>query len=359
MLTNLANISFPGFADKRRENSAVDAPRIAIIGCGAIAELFYLPAIAKHPAILERLILVDRNEGRAQAVASAFDVRDYLCDYHEILNEVDAAIVAVPHHLHHSVSMDFLVKGVHVLCEKPLAVTTVEAREMVAQAQESGVTLCVNNTRRLFPSFLKVKELLSTGAIGRPLSIKYFQGREFTWQAASEFRFNSKTSRTGVLIDEGAHVLDAICWWLGEKPKLICCENDSFGGIEAVTVVKFEHNQCFGEIKLSWLSKLQNRYIITGELGVIEGGVKDWRVVNVTSKPGAKKRMKLKCKEKNAHEFANRLVDNFLDVVGEGQKPLIPASDVIASIEWIEECYRAATRFSMPWYEALEVPDGK
>jgi len=292
---------------------------------------------------------------RAQRLASEFNVRTWLCDYHEILDKVDGVIVATPHDLHYSISMDFLMKGVHVLCEKPLAVSTAEAKEMVAQAEKSGVTLSVNNTRRLLPAYSKVRELLSNGAIGRPLSIKYLECIKFSWPS-SGFRFNWKTSRGGVLLDAGAHVLDIICWWLGDKPKLISCENDSFGGSEAITSIKFEHNKCFGEVKLNWLSSLQSNYMIVGELGVIEGDVFDYWTVNVTSKSGAKKRIELD-KEKDTLELKSKIVDNFLDVVSKGQEPLIPAGDVIPSIEWIEECYRTATKFSMPWFEKLEVPD--
>lgn len=338
-------------ADRVRKASLGNAPRIAVIGCGAIVESYYLPAIAKYPSVLERLVLVDSNEARAQKAACAFNVHNYVCDYHEILNEVDAAIIAVPHHLHYRISMDFLIKGVHVLCEKPLAVSSVEAKEMVAQAEKSGVTISVNNTRRLFPSYPKIKELVSAGTIGNLLSLKYFDGEDFRWPTASGFYFNSETSPKGVLLDRGAHVLDAICWWLGGKPKLLSCETDSFGGPEAVASIEFEHNNCSGQVRLSWLSKLQNTYKIIGELGVIEGGIEEWGKVTVTFRCGKTKKIKLESEEENYNDFGNRVVTNLLGVVSKGEKPIIPASEVIPSIELIEECYSIASRFNMPWYE--------
>lgn len=344
---------------KTRKETLDNVPRIAIIGCGAFTESAYLPAIAKHPSVLERLVLVDSNKERAKGVASAYDVHDYLCDYNDILNEVDAAIVAVPNYIHYGISMDFLLKGVHVLCEKPLAVSAFDAKEMVAQAEKSGVTLCVNNTRRLHPVYLKVKELISNGTIGLPMSIKYFQGWKITGSMASGFRFNWKQPSTGVLMDVGAHVLDIICMWLGGKPKLISCLNDSFGGIDAVTAVTFEHKQCYGEVKLSWLSKLQNYYTVVGELGTIEGKIDEYASFTINYKSGKTEKIKIKCKEKVYNDFVIKIVTNFIDVVCKGAKPLIPASDVIPSIEWIEECYTVATRFNMPWNETLEVPYGK
>lgn len=343
--------------ENANEPSERKVPRIALVGCGAIAESLYLPAISRHPSVMERLIVADSNKARAQRVASRFNVRAWLADYKEVLSEVDGAIVAVPHNLHYLISMDFLRKGAHVLCEKPLAVSGAEAKEMVAQARESGVTLSVNCSRRLFPSYSKVKDLLSSGIIGRPLSLNHIEGFTYNWPSASGFRFNRESSNGGVLLDTGAHVLDTICWWLESKPKLISCESDSFGGSEGVIRIKFEHNGCFGEIKLNWLSRLKSNYTIVGERGVIEGDVFDYWAVNITSNSGAKKRIKLSAEEKDTYELRSKIVDNFLDVVGKGEEPLIPASEVVPSIEWIEECYGAATRFSMPWLRSLVLPD--
>ncbi|MEW5961101.1 MAG: Gfo/Idh/MocA family oxidoreductase, partial [Chloroflexota bacterium] len=129
------------------------SPRIAVIGCGAITEWFYLPALARHPSVLQKLILVDRDEARAQKLARQFNVQRCLADYHEVLDEVDGAIIAVPTHFHYPIAMEFLVRGIPILCEKPLAETAVKAREMVAQAQKSGVALATNYTRRLYASY--------------------------------------------------------------------------------------------------------------------------------------------------------------------------------------------------------------
>jgi predicted dehydrogenase len=136
-----------------------NTPRIAIVGCGAFTEVFYLPALAHHPEILKEAILVDNNEERLKKLALKFHVAEYHKDYHKVLDKVDGAIVAVPHQFHYPISMDFLKKGVHVLCEKPLADSPDKASEMVDQAARSGVTLSANHTQRLFPANIKIKEL--------------------------------------------------------------------------------------------------------------------------------------------------------------------------------------------------------
>jgi predicted dehydrogenase len=341
-------------------SSAKTTPRIAIIGCGAIAEMFYLPALAKYPSVLRNSILIDPNEVRAKQLAAKFQANKYLVDYHDILNErIDGAIIAAPSYLHFPIAMDFLATGVNVLCEKPLAESADEAREMVEQAWKTGAIILTNYQRRLYTSNLKVKELLTDRTLGEPLSIQYLEGEEFRWPTASGFYFNTKVSSRGVLLDRGAHVLDLIYWWLGEKPKLLSSQNDSFGGCEAVAHIKFEHKKCIGEVKLSLLGKLPCVFTIKCEAGTVEGDVYDFKSVILTSNSGRKKRLKLKSKEKYYTDFGHTIVSNFLDVISKGKKPLISGADVLESLKWIDECYGAASRFKMPWYETPETFNGR
>ena len=81
-----------------------------------------------------------------------------------------------------------------------------------------------------------------------------------------------------------------ICWWLGGKPTVISSRNDSFGGAEAVAHVQFEHNQCVGEVKLSWLSKFPSRFMVRCEAGTVEGEIYDYQSVIEKSASGRKRR---------------------------------------------------------------------
>jgi predicted dehydrogenase len=331
---------------------AAGTPRIALIGCGAIAEQYYLPALARHPDVLDNLILVDRDVARAQLLAERFNVKDCLADYHPALDEVDGAIVALPTGLHHSVSMDFLSRGLHVLCEKPLAECVDKARQMVAEAQKTGAVLATDYLQRLWPQFVKVKELIANGVLGEPLSIKYAVGEVFNWPTVSGFYFRSQPSSRGVLRDRGAHVFDHICWWLGGKPKLISSLNDSFGGSEATALVRFEHDKCVGEVALSWLSSFPCKFAVQCEAGSIEGDVYYSQDVVLRMATRPPKRVKLKSEDSLA--AGDKMVTNFIRVLTNGEKPLVAGSDVLDSIEFIDECYAAAARFPMPWYQIME-----
>jgi len=332
-------------------SSGKKQPKIAIIGCGAIAERYYLPALARHPAILKNLILVDRDKARIQKLATQFNVRNYVVDFGEVLEEIDGVIIALPIELHHPISMEFLSRGVHVLCEKPLAESADKAREMVEEAHQSRAILAVNYFQRLIPSFVKVKNLLAEKTLGEPLFLKYCVGEKFDWPTVTGFYFNSNISARGVLRDRGAHVIDHICWWLGGKPNLLSSQNDSFGGSDAVAHIQFMHNKCFGEVKLSWLSSFPCKYIAKCQGGIVEGDVYDYQSVVLTENSGRKRQVKLQSESKSDIGF--RMVTNFINVIYKDGKPLVAGSDVLDSIQFIDECYKAATRFDMPWYEFL------
>lgn len=330
------------------------SPRIALIGCGAIAESYYLPALAKNPGILESLILVDRDIARAQKLATAFNVKHCLADYRDALDETDGVIIALPTHLHHPISLEFLSRGIHVLCEKPLAESADKAKEMVAEAEKSGTVLATDYLQRLWPQFAKVKELIADRSLGEPLCIKYYVGEVFNWPTVSGFYFNAAGSTRGVLRDRGAHVLDHICWWLAGKPQVLCSQNDSFGGSDAVAYVKFEHSKCVGEVKLSWLSSFPCKFVVECQRGTIEGDVYYPQGLLLKTRSGSETRIKLKFE--NYFELGERMVSNFIGAVSDGRKPLVSGSDVLDSIRFADECYAAATRFEMPWYE---IPEAK
>lgn len=333
-------------------------PRIALIGCGAIAQEYYLPALSKNPSLKANLVLVDRDASQAQKLAAQFGIKSWFPDYRQVLGEVDGVIIAVPTHLHHPISLEFLGRGVPVLCEKPLAESGDRASELVEQADRHGARLAVNYLQRLIPSFAKVKEIFASGALGEPISIYYSVSEEFRWPTVSGFYFNSPTIARGVLRDRGAHVVDHVCWWLGEKPTLLSSQNDSFGGSEAVARVQFRHHNCTGEIRLCWLVTAPSKFRIVCEKGAIEGDVYDYQNIVLVNATGQKQKINLQSKEKTKADIANRIVINFVDVICKGVKPLVAGRDVLNSIEFIDECYAAVRPFDMPWYERSEVLRG-
>ena len=318
-----------------------------MIGCGAIAERYHLPALRPHRAVLERLVLVDSNRQRTDELAAQFGVREATADFREVADGLDGAIVATPPQTHHEICLDLLDRGVSVLCEKPLVSSAAEARDLVRAARESGAALCVNQTRRLFQAYAKVRELIEAGRLGTLRSIEYVDGEVFNWPTASGFYF--QRGARGVLFDRGIHSLDLICWWLGAKPTVVRSRTDSYGGPESLALLELEHEQCRANVKLSWLTKLQNYYRVRGDLATVEGGIEQWGSLRLTEASGKSETIKLGASEVSYNDFGNRMLANFVEVLQGQAAPAVPAKEVVAATELVEEAYESAELLQLPW----------
>ncbi len=334
--------------------AAVPETSIAVIGCGAIFERFYLPALEKRSDLLSSLILVDTNAARAEAVRTRLGAAASATDYREVMTRVSGAIVATPHHLHTPLTLEFVERGVHVLCEKPLSRTAAEVDQVVAAAAANRVHVLVNQTRRLFPSSQEVRRRIADGAIGELREIDYVLGEPFGWPAETNTYFGAAAGGRGVLFDTGAHVVDLICWFLGGEPEIVSYEDDSRGGTEAVAEVRLRLGEVSARIRLSWLSKLRNTYRITGTRGSLEGRV--YEASSFTHRDERGKTRSIKTDgPRGSSSFADRLLANFVGVLEGREQPIVSAGDVRPAISVIDACYARRSTMHEPWYDAAGV----
>lgn len=326
---------------------------MAVIGCGAITEALHLPALSRHPDVISRAICVDPNLDRAQAMATKFGASRAVERYEDVIGDIDGAIVAVPPSLHYGVTLSLVNRQVNVLCEKPLTETGEQARDVIARAAQTGAALCVNNYRRLYPSSIKTKELIETGALGTVRQFEFSWGEKFDWPAASGSYFGLAAGGRGVLADKGSHLLDLACWWLGGKPDITSYEDDSMGGTEAAATLKFRIKECEGVLRLSWLSRYENTFEIEGDRATVTGHLFDWNTLGLQMSGSADRRtLRLPTAAKIPEDLGSSMIDNFLDVLRGHAVPVVAGADVLPSIELIDECYARRRRMSLPWYDS-------
>jgi predicted dehydrogenase len=330
---------------------------VALIGCGAIAGSFHLPAIARRPALLRELVLVDPDLDRARALGRAHGIERVAASYEELLPGLRGAIVATPHALHHRVALDCVRHGVHVLCEKPLAETAAQVRELAAVAGTSGARILVNNTRRLVPAYREVARMIRAGELGAIRRMEFREGDRFDWPAVSGSQFGRASGGRGVLFDIGAHVLDLACWWLDSSPRMVRYADDSFGGSEAVARLEFHAGDCRGRVELSWISRLENDFVVEGSDGSLGGGIYDWTTLWHTAADGRRRRIRLPDGVSVYADLAHVLLENFEDVLHGRAEPLVSAADVLPSIELLEAAYAVRTRLDMPWFPFAAAPE--
>lgn len=323
-------------------------PSIAVIGCGAIAEMYHLPALVANPRTRHNIVLVDPNRERLEQMGQAFSASAIHENYLDVLDKVDGAIVATPPATHFAICKAFLEKNVHVLCEKPLTEDGEEARTLVDCARQNNVHLAVNQTRRFFPTYQAIRELIADGALGELRAIRYHDGVEFDWPAASPHHF--KPTAKGAWSDTGVHLLDSVLFWIGARPTLVESLNDAQGGPEAISTVRLRHQNCDIEIKVSRLGRLHNSFRIEGTKGYIEAGAEDWTEVRLCLHDGRQQRVKPPTPTYNEYtDFAKPLLDDFVEVIAGQKTPFVSGESTIDTIELLEEAYDRAQNYAMPW----------
>lgn len=191
-----------------------EAVAVGVIGTSWWADLMYLPSLKDYPRA--RLAAICGRDGnRAAEVARKYGFPQVFTDYREMIRtaNLDAVVVSTPDDLHYPMTMAALEAGLHVLCEKPLALNAAQAKEMYETAEATGVKHMVLFTNRWLPPFRYVHHLIQSGYIGRPYHAQFgyvgHYGGEYQW------RLDARRAN-GVLGDLGSHVIDLARWYLGE-----------------------------------------------------------------------------------------------------------------------------------------------
>jgi len=188
--------------------------RIGLIGCGGMANT-HVSRFEKIKDKIDVIAAVDIDQGKAQATAQALGGKTRaITDYHEIIHEVDAALVVLPHHLHHAVTLDFLRAGKHVLVEKPMANTEKECLEMIAEAKKAGKILMVAYCMRFHPLVVKMKELLDAKTYGECFQLSIWT-EQFTKYAEGHWAHKAATLGGGQFFSHGCHYVDLMLWMMG------------------------------------------------------------------------------------------------------------------------------------------------
>jgi predicted dehydrogenase len=328
---------------------------IAIIGSGAIAEEGYLPAAAMASNVVVSH-LVDVDVERAESVAARFRIPNFVDNYREIYGKVDAVVVATPPNSHAKISIDCMNNGLHVLCEKPLASSVEQAKDMLEACKRTGTHLGVGMVRRLAWSARILKKLIGSDMLGKIQQFDIEEGWEFNWPLRTGHLFQNKNAR-GVIEDTGPHLFDLLFWILGAKDaKVTRCEDDNRGGIEANALIELEvegpSQRSTGRIELSFTRRLRNTMKFFGERGCLEAETVGAN--EVFFYPAGQDKEPLMLRQKNPipkkknQEFVLQL-SNFADSIINGSKKYIPASEAVATLSLVEKCYLSRTPMVQPW----------
>jgi predicted dehydrogenase len=260
--------------------------RVGVIGTSWWTAAGHLPCLKSHDGA-KLVAICGRNRARAEGLAAKCEIPRVFTDYREMIEKagLDAIVIITPDDLHYPMTMDALDAGLHVLCEKPLAGTAAEAREMYEKAEAAGVKHMTYFTYRWFPHYAHLKALIDQGYIGRCLhcSTTYLAG--FARGSHYAWRYD-RNRANGALGDLGSHMIDLARWYVGEIEEVsagmeVFCERTTLEGEPldsandaAMSTVKFA-NGALGTIQVSSVAHVgsrgqQHQILLHGEDGALE-----------------------------------------------------------------------------------------
>lgn len=198
--------------------------RVGIIGCGGIANGKHMPAL-RTIAEAEMVAFCDILPERAEKAKKDYGTEDakVYTDYKVLLAEADVDVVHVctPNKSHSFITIDALHAGKHVLCEKPMAKTSAEARAMVQAAKETGKILSIGYQSRYRADSQHLKRMCDDGELGEIYFAKAHALRRRAVPTWGVF-LNEEEQGGGPLIDIGTHALDLTLWMMNNyKPKMV------------------------------------------------------------------------------------------------------------------------------------------
>ncbi|MCL2004034.1 MAG: Gfo/Idh/MocA family oxidoreductase [Oscillospiraceae bacterium] len=204
--------------------------KIAIIGCGAIANAAHIPSYLKNPEV-EIKYFCDIRPERAKAAAEKYGCGAAVTDYRDVLadGEVTAVSICTPNNAHASIAIDAMRAGKHVLCEKPAARTYAEALEMQKVQHETGKTLVIGVVNRFNDNVNLIKKYIDSGKLGDVYRV-YASFRAHRSIPGLGGAFTTKAiAGGGTLIDWGVHYLDIVMY---------CCSDPEVRTVSGETFCK-------------------------------------------------------------------------------------------------------------------------
>jgi len=168
--------------------------------------------------------IADIDPNQLEKVRHAHGLEHAYADYRELIEkvELDALVVSTHMDTHHRIALDALDAGLHVLCEKPMASTVEQCREMVDKAAEKKRLLAINFNTRSSPRFRKIKEIVDSGVLGKLRVVRIiFNWSCHQWQPPERLRHFMEGG--GPIIDSAVHFFDGVRWYTGSELKRIDC----------------------------------------------------------------------------------------------------------------------------------------
>lgn len=245
--------------------------KVAVVGSGKLGQR-HLDHWIHMPGV-EIVGVIARNRERLQKVADKYSTIAF-SSIQDLLNqtEVDVFDICTPTYTHPELIIEAAEAKKNIICEKPLALTSVDAQKVIDVCKKNEVQLYVGHTLRFFPAYENAKQQVKKGAIGKPGVIRLKRGVPHPPKENSWYSDDSKSG--GLFLDLGIHDIDWLRWTFGDVERVMAKHikkgSDKEGQIEFgfVTIKMTDGTICY--LELSWAeTQFQSSFELAGNKGMI------------------------------------------------------------------------------------------
>jgi len=315
---------------------SIQPVRFGLVGAGAISHSY---AQAFETCKIAQVVgVADTNSQAASALADKLKCPSYT-SYTELAKDasLEAVLICTPPNTHPEICLEFLGKGVPVLCEKPLSIDVAGGLQIIQAARKTGVKLTMASKFRFVEDITRAKNLVASGVLGEIVMVENF----FTSHVDMRNRWNSNpaVSGGGVLIDNGTHSVDLIRYFTGPLKEIHVVEGKRSQNLpveETVHIFVRSESGVLGTVDLSWdINKELESYLrIYGSEGTISVG---WKESKFLLSGG--KEWKIFGKGYNKVQAFRSQIENFAKALRGEEMLLLTLDDALASVQVVEAAY--------------------
>lgn len=312
--------------------------KVAVVGCGAIAQRRHIPEYALLPEV-EMVAFCDPILERAEEQAAKYGAKAYT-DYNIMLKEVkaDAVSVCTPNALHAPVAIAAAEAGAHVLVEKPMAITDEEAASMIDAAKRNNVFLMVGHNQRLMPPHVKAKEILDSGRLGRVLTFRTSFGHPgpegWSVDGRESWFFRKEEAAMGAMGDLGVHKSDLIRYLLSDEVSEVTgfigtIDKEGTDVDDNATCVLRMKSGAIGSLVASWTyyKGEDNSTVLWCESGVMKIGTHPEDQVIVELRNGSIEKYKVGAIATNEAQTTSGVISTFVQSILTNTPPSISGEE--------------------------------
>jgi myo-inositol 2-dehydrogenase / D-chiro-inositol 1-dehydrogenase len=334
-----------------------DKVKVGLIGSGFISSI-HAEAL-KQVGDAELVAVASPSAGKAEAFARKYGIPHHFTDYRRLLGmkEISLVVVGVPNDLHCQVTLAAAAAGKHIVLEKPMCLNLGEADRMLAACRQAKVKLMYAEELCFTPKYVRLKQLLDSGALGQPVLIK--QSEKHDGPHAAHF-WDVGRSGGGVTMDMGCHAIEFFRWMLGRPAiKSVYAQMGTHvhkgktrGEDNAILILEFANGaMAMAEESWSKLGGMDDRAEVHGSKGVAYADLLHGNAIETYSaggydyaveKAGSTVGWSFTIYEEIwnygfVHEMAH-----FVDCVQHDKQPLVTGEDARAVMEVLFAAYESA-----------------